>query len=454
VVALLPVLIAFQAGAPPALAWTWPADGPVLRAFEYGKDPYAAGQHRGIDVAGKQGAPVLAPAAGVVSFAGTVPGGGRAVTVRTPDGYSVTLVHLGSVEVVDDAVLREGASVGTIGPSGDAEHTQPYVHLGIRVTANATGYLDPLSLLPTRGADPPAAPAPPAASVPTMPPVPEPEEPVPVPESAPAPEALAPPAEPPVPTPEAPAPPAEVPASPLAAPAPPAEAPVPLPEVPAPAASALAPPGAIPPPAITGVQGDGLAVAVEPAYAGRETGDRTPGDAEPARRTATPSPPGSPEILGDVGQAPAGVAATLSSPEQGASPGLLVDPIAGAAAGFLGLVALLALRRRQVVHAVLANAPAPVLQDGAGRAAEHARAPRSGEEDGFVFDGDLESIALGEPEPLPNLDGDNDSAELVQVANDACRRLPTTVALVRLRFHRVGPRPPSHCRRPEKVSIA
>jgi Peptidase family M23 len=444
-VALLPVLIAFQAGAPPALAWTWPADGPVLRTFEYGEDPYAAGQHRGIDVAGEQGAPVLAPAAGVVSFAGTVPGGGRAVTVRTPDGYSVTLVHLGSVEVVDDAVLREGASLGTIGPSGDAEHTEPYVHLGIRVTANATGYLDPLSLLPTRGADPPAAPTPPAVSIPTMPPVPEPEFPVPVPEPAPAPEAPTPPAEPPVLTPEVPAPPAE-------APAPPAEAPAPLPDVPAPAASAPAPPSATPSRAITGMQGDGLVVAVEPGHVGRKRGDRSPGDAESARPTAMPSTTGSPEILGDVGQTPAGVAATPSSPEQGASPGLLVAPIAGAAAGFLGLVALLALRRFQVVHAVLANAPAPVLQDGAGRAAEHARAPRPGEEDGFVLDGNLEGIALGEPEPLPNLDGNNDSAELIQVANDACRRLPTTVALVRLRFHRVRPRPP--CPRPEKVSIA
>ena len=57
VVALLPVLIAFQAGAPPALAWTWPADGPVLRPFVLGDDPYAAGQHRGIDVASPRPAP-------------------------------------------------------------------------------------------------------------------------------------------------------------------------------------------------------------------------------------------------------------------------------------------------------------------------------------------------------------------------------------------------------------
>ena len=34
---------------PSASAWTWPADGPVLRAFSFSAgDPYAAGQHRGI----------------------------------------------------------------------------------------------------------------------------------------------------------------------------------------------------------------------------------------------------------------------------------------------------------------------------------------------------------------------------------------------------------------------
>ncbi len=55
VVALLPVLIAFQAGAPPALAWTWPVDGPVLQPFVLGDDPYAAEQHRGVDVAAPTG---------------------------------------------------------------------------------------------------------------------------------------------------------------------------------------------------------------------------------------------------------------------------------------------------------------------------------------------------------------------------------------------------------------
>ena len=147
---LLPVLLAFLAGASPAHAWTWPASGPVLQHFSYDGDPYAAGQHRGVDVGGSAGEPVLAPAAGSVTFAGTVPGGGRTVTIRTPDGLSVTLLHLGTITEVKGASVAEGAQVGTLGSSGASEWPKPYVHLGIRQASDAGGYLDPESFLPPR----------------------------------------------------------------------------------------------------------------------------------------------------------------------------------------------------------------------------------------------------------------------------------------------------------------
>jgi Peptidase family M23 len=144
--------------APSAGAWAWPVDGPVLRPFVFGGNPYGAGQHRGIDIGAAAGSSVGAPATGVVSFVGTVPGGGAAVTIRTPDGYSATLVHLGSITAIRGTLVDEGAAVGTIGPSGDAEWAQPYVHLGVRVTAEPEGYVDPLSLLPRK--QPPAPPQP------------------------------------------------------------------------------------------------------------------------------------------------------------------------------------------------------------------------------------------------------------------------------------------------------
>ena len=148
---LLPALLAILVGAPPALAWTWPVDGPVLQPFVLGGDPYASGQHRGIDVGAAEGAPVRAPAPGTVTFAGTVPGGGRSITIQTPEGYAVTLLHLGAVLVAEGDTLTEGAHVGVVGWSDDPEHTVPSVHLGVRISTEAAGYLDPLSLLPPPG---------------------------------------------------------------------------------------------------------------------------------------------------------------------------------------------------------------------------------------------------------------------------------------------------------------
>jgi hypothetical protein len=147
---LLPALVAFLVGAAPATAWTWPVDGPVVRHFELGGDPYAAGQHRGVDIGAASGTPVSAPAAGRVAFVGTVPRAGKTVTIETPDGYSVTLVHLGSILVARNAWLVEGETVGTVGATGDVEHPEPSVHLGVRLATDPNGYLDPLGFLPPR----------------------------------------------------------------------------------------------------------------------------------------------------------------------------------------------------------------------------------------------------------------------------------------------------------------
>src|SRR5207245_1210886 len=74
--------------------------------------PYAAGQHRGIDVGGDIGATVLAPATGTVTFAGIVPSSGNTMTIATVDGYAVTLTHLGSITVARGAAVVEGAGAG------------------------------------------------------------------------------------------------------------------------------------------------------------------------------------------------------------------------------------------------------------------------------------------------------------------------------------------------------
>ena len=148
-----------------AQAWTWPVDGPVLRPFVFGSDPYA-GRAAPRD---RRRRPASASrcahrSAGTVSFAGSVPAGGRALTIRTGDGYSVTLLQLGSIAVQRGDEVAEGARVGAVGESADAATREPHVHLGVRRTVDEEGYLDPLAFLPER---PPgrAVPAPAARRV-------------------------------------------------------------------------------------------------------------------------------------------------------------------------------------------------------------------------------------------------------------------------------------------------
>lgn len=428
-VALLSVLIAFQAGAPPALAWTWPVDGPMLRPFALGDDPYAAGQHRGIDVAGAPGSPVRAPAAGTVRFAGTVPGGGRTVTLLTEDGYAVTLLHMGAIAVARSAPVAEGATVGTIGPSGDAEHEQGYVHLGVRVAEDPNGYLDPLAFLPARDVAPPPAPD-------------APDDPEPRVEPAPAPAPV---------TAPAPGPGEEAPAPPVAPPAPPDDP-------------------ALVPAAETSGRGERSATPEVPAVAVHEpTQTETPSPrrrvphgvgAAPARagpglpaRTAerllefavvpdSAMPPPTPH-----GSRDARAAATEGPPR--------LSLAAVAALGALvALVALVVAPRRlrggQLGDARRAHAPAPMLADSTRGPAEDARGSRAAEEDRLISHRDLEWIPLRESEALADLDRDDDPAQLVEVPDDACRRLPTTV-VANLRAHRVRRHQPSRCRRPERL---
>jgi len=160
------VAVAALVLAPSADAWSWPCDGPVLRPFSLVDDPYAAGQHRGIDVGCGDGASVGAPVPGTVSFAGTLPGMGRGVTIQTADGYAVTLVQLRATTVSRGDVVDEGATVGAVGDSEDPVTRAAHVHLGVRVASDPQGYVDPLRFLPHRPVSaPPAATAPPPAAV-------------------------------------------------------------------------------------------------------------------------------------------------------------------------------------------------------------------------------------------------------------------------------------------------
>ncbi|MFI8631848.1 murein hydrolase activator EnvC family protein [Microbacterium sp. NPDC077663] len=136
-VLLTPVPVDAAAGDRPE--WRLPATGAsVIAAFEAPAHEYAAG-HRGVDLAPVDGA-IVAPAAGVVAFAGTVVDRGI-VTIDHGGGW-VTSVEpiIASVAVGD--VVAAGEVIGSLSTGG---HAAPgTLHVGVRLDGE---YVNPLVLL-------------------------------------------------------------------------------------------------------------------------------------------------------------------------------------------------------------------------------------------------------------------------------------------------------------------
>ena len=173
ITAALATLGFFFALAPPArAAWVWPLAGDVITRYSNGSDPYAGGQHRGIDIAGDTGAPVVAASAGTVRFAGTAGSSGVTVSIRTLDGFDTSYLHLSAASVREGAAVAAGERIGAVGTSGTRSAEQPHLHFGVRDAGSRHGYRDPLGLLPafpSLGGDPREAPAPQPAPAPLPP---------------------------------------------------------------------------------------------------------------------------------------------------------------------------------------------------------------------------------------------------------------------------------------------
>jgi Peptidase family M23 len=169
--------------APARAEWTWPLRGQVITAYRNGDDPYAGGQHRGIDIAGPVGAEVTAATGGEVRFAATAGSSGLTVSVRTSDGLDTSYLHLSSVSVREGELVSSGDALGAVGLTGSRSASEPHLHFGVREAGTRHAYRNPLDFLPPAPV-PPAPETPHPAPSPT--PAPKPFAPVPSPAGEPA----------------------------------------------------------------------------------------------------------------------------------------------------------------------------------------------------------------------------------------------------------------------------
>jgi murein DD-endopeptidase MepM/ murein hydrolase activator NlpD len=130
--------------APPLVAlWGWPLAGApvVARPFDPPPTPYAAG-HRGVDLAGMAGQPVLAAGAGVVAFAGMV-AGRPVVSVEHPGGLRTTYEPVQPLVAAGQPVAR-GSPLGLLVGGHAGCPAEACLHWGLR---RGQTYLDPMLLL-------------------------------------------------------------------------------------------------------------------------------------------------------------------------------------------------------------------------------------------------------------------------------------------------------------------
>lgn len=112
----------------------WPAKGRISGVFGsqriYQGEPGA--YHSGVDVAGGAGAPVVAPADGVVILAAVQPFTleGHLLMLDHGMGLNSAFLHLSRIDVQLGQVVKQGQLVGAIGATGRA--TGPHLHWGMK----------------------------------------------------------------------------------------------------------------------------------------------------------------------------------------------------------------------------------------------------------------------------------------------------------------------------------
>jgi murein DD-endopeptidase MepM/ murein hydrolase activator NlpD len=110
-----------------------PTKGWVTSTFGYRTSPFTGNRefHRGLDIAGRRGTPVVASAAGVVTVAGADGGLGKAVHVRHDYGVVTKYGHLHEVAVKPGERVKRGQKLGSMGSSGRS--TGPHLHYQVEV---------------------------------------------------------------------------------------------------------------------------------------------------------------------------------------------------------------------------------------------------------------------------------------------------------------------------------
>ena len=118
-----------------AIDWMWPVKGRVIAPFTEAS--------KGVDIAGRRGAPVLAAAAGRVVYAGAgLRGYGKLVIIKHNDTWLSAYAHNDALLVKEEQDVRKGQKIAEMG-STDADQVK--LHFEVRRQGKP---VDPARVLP------------------------------------------------------------------------------------------------------------------------------------------------------------------------------------------------------------------------------------------------------------------------------------------------------------------
>lgn len=123
--------------------YIWPARGTVTSGYgwRWGR------MHRGVDVAGPVGTPIVAAGSGVVEQAGWNSGGfGNLVEIRHPDGSMTRYAHNSRLNVSAGQQVAQGQQIAEMGSTGYS--TGPHLHFEVHPNGGAA--VNPVAYLPSR----------------------------------------------------------------------------------------------------------------------------------------------------------------------------------------------------------------------------------------------------------------------------------------------------------------
>lgn len=111
----------------------WPLKGIINSGFGYRDSPFSGEKefHRGIDISCNVGAPVHAPADGIVSYVGYNKGYGRFLDLDHSYGITTMYGHLSKVLIETGERVTRGQVIARCGSSGDT--TGPHLHYEVHV---------------------------------------------------------------------------------------------------------------------------------------------------------------------------------------------------------------------------------------------------------------------------------------------------------------------------------